>query len=74
MSWSSQANSQMEFVKQSAGATPAEMGQLLNQMNTWAAQNPNSRHFIEFGKLRDHGVAFTVENGEITTVGYGDTD
>lgn len=74
MSWSAQANEQMAFVRDSANASPAEMGQLLTQMNTWAANNPNGRHFITFGQLRGHGVAFTVSGGEITKVDYGERD
>ncbi|WP_323716502.1 hypothetical protein [Paracoccus aminovorans] len=74
MGWSAHANEQMAFVKDSANATPAEMGQLLSQMNAWAANNPDSRHFIEFGKLRHHGVAFTVSGGDIVSVDYGDRD
>lgn len=74
MSWSAQANEQMAFVKQSANASPAEMGQLMTQMGNWAANNPDGRHFIPFGRLRDHGVAFTVSGGEIIRVDYGDRD
>lgn len=74
MSWSAQANEQMAFVKQSASASPTEMGQLMTQMSAWAANNPNSRHFIPFGRGRDHGVSFTVTGGEISSVDYGDRD
>jgi hypothetical protein len=74
MSWSAEANESMEFVKKSAQASPQEMGVLLAQMSTWASNNPNGgKHFIEFGKLRNHGVSFEVSNGEISNVNYGDT-
>lgn len=71
MSWSAHANAQMPFVQQSANASPAEMGQLLTQMNTWAANN-NGNHYIPFGRLRNHGVSFKVVGGEIVNVEYGD--
>jgi hypothetical protein len=75
MSWSPQANSQMEFVKNAAGATSAEMGRLISDMSDWASNNQNGpRHFIPFGRQRDCGVSFTVTNGEITDVHYGDND
>lgn len=71
MSWSDSANREMAGVQQAAGASAAEMGQLLAQMNTWAANNEGN-HFIPFGRLRNHGVAFSVQNGEIIRVSYGD--
>lgn len=72
MSWSSEANNAMSTVKDSSGASAAEMGSLMTDMSNWANQHQNGPQFIPFGKFRNHGVSFSVVNGEIQNVGYGD--
>ena len=73
MSWSDAANRAMAGVKAASGASDAQMGQLLSDMSNWANANANGNHFIPFGKLRNHGVSFSVSNHEIDSVTYGDT-
>lgn len=73
MPWSHQANLDMQEIKRLTDADDSEMEQLMASMGQWARANLNGRHFIPFGRFRDHGVSFVVENGEIMGAQYGDT-
>jgi hypothetical protein len=72
MSWSAAANQQMGEIQAQTGASAADMGQLLTQINTWVAGNQNGTPFFAFGRHRDHGVTASVTNGEVIRVSYGD--
>ncbi len=65
-------SSGMDEVQEATGATDEEIRALADEMLAWAARHPNGRHWIEFGRFRNHGVSFEVVDGEIRDVQYGD--
>ena len=72
--WDATANKQFGELKHSSGATDQQMQALKQQIDAWAANNPDGRQSFPFAplRMRDASVSAKTVGGWIKSITWGD--